>query len=104
MDEPSTSKCPVFPRRFLETDQNVLGVNACLSKSPHQLFEKFPFDLNAAPNRPQDLDQSKLVVSLGLDIRVRRIEAEVFRLQLNDALEPVRRRHARGDQRGMHGI
>src|SRR5271156_3898740 len=104
MDEPSTSKRPVFPSRFLEADHNVLGVNACLSECTHQFFEKFLLDLDAAPNRPEDLNQGKFFVSLSLDIRVRLIEAEVLRRQFDYPLEPVCRRHARGEPRGVDGL
>src|SRR5579863_10657428 len=87
VDEPPAGKRPVLPCRFLETNHDFFRVKAGLRECGHQFFEQFLLDLDAASHRPQDLDQGKFLVSPGLDVGVRWVEAEAFRLELENPLK-----------------
>jgi hypothetical protein len=56
MDQPSAAEGPVLPGSLLESDHDVLRLVASGLEVRHQLLEQFLLDLDAAPDRPEDLD------------------------------------------------
>src|SRR5205814_483346 len=105
VNDPSAAKRPILPRRFLETDHHVFGIQArALRQAAEDVGQDLLLHLDAAAHRQQYLDQDEIVRPASAEIGVLRIKVEVIRAELQHALKAVLLGHARSDQRAMHRI
>ena len=63
--------------RLLEDDHHVLGSHAGRAgQRAHEVREELALDLHAASDRPEDLDQHEVVVAVGREIGIARVDDE----------------------------
>lgn len=76
MQQATARKGPVFPLRFLEHDEHVLGIDIVRGELLREALKPLPFHLHAAPDGPQNLNDCEILRARCREIGIGRINAQ----------------------------
>ena len=95
---------PVLPGHILKHDHHVFAVKTFARHGLDDVANNLLLYFDASTDGQQNLDKDKIVGARPAQIGKRRIESEIIRVQLNDAVNAIVRVGPRADKSRSDGI